>query len=436
MLNPVQVERLANGITIASQNFDHVQSVSVGLWFRAGARNERDDEHGMAHLLEHMAFKGTKKRSAEAIAADIENVGGEINAATSSESTSFFARVLEDDLELAVDILADIITDSAFDPAELEREKHVILQEIGAAHDTPDDVVFDYFTDRAFEKQTLGRPILGTPESVKSFSSDDIRKFIAREYFGDRLVVVAVGSVDHDALIKMVEQRLGGMAKTSNAITVTPALYSGGDIRETRKLMDAQILLGFEGRAHHARDFYASQILAMVLGGGMSSRLFQEVREKRGLCYSVYAFHWSFSDAGLFGVHAATGEGDIAELMDVIARELLKSAENIEQREVDRARAQFRAGLLMASESPMSRTGQIARQLLLHNRTIDTDEMMERIANITPLRLTDLAGRMFYESTPTLASVGPVSTLQDFETYAGGLKQGGTQKRTATLAAE
>jgi predicted Zn-dependent peptidase len=410
----VRVDRLPNGITVASENLAHFESVSIGFWLKAGARNERDGEHGIAHLLEHMAFKGTNRRSAEQIAVEIENVGGEINAATSSENTSYFARVLKDDLPLAVDILCDILTDSLFDESELEREKHVILQEIGAAFDTPDDIVFDKFTEAAWIGQTVGRSILGTPESVQAITAADLKAFVAREYFGERMVIVAAGNIDHDALVGMIADRLGTMARSNpSAIIVEPAQYTGGSFRETRDLMDAQIVLGFEGKANFARDFYASQVLAMLMGGGMSSRLFQQVREKRGLCYSIYAFHWSFSDTGLFGIHAATQKEDVAELLDVVRDELFKVVEHVDIAEVDRARAQFRAGLLMSQESAVSRSGQIGRQLLLHGRPVAMEETMDRLAAITPARLTDLAGRMFMQSPLTLAALGPIDGLPD-----------------------
>jgi predicted Zn-dependent peptidase len=413
----VEVSRLSNGLTVATETLPHIESVSLGIWVKSGSRDERDDEHGIAHLLEHMAFKGTGKRSAWQIASDIENVGGEINAATSVETTSFFARVLKDDVPLAIDILADILTDSKFDEGELEREKHVILQEIGAAHDTPDDIVFDRFTETAFRHQTLGRSILGTPETVRSFTSRQLRGFLERQYAADRMVVVAAGAIDHDAFVREVEKRLGSFQARCEATLPQLAHYVGGDFRESRDLMDAQIVLGFEGRAYHVRDFYASQVLSMILGGGMSSRLFQEVREQRGLCYSVYAFHWGFSDTGIFGIHAATGKEDIAELTRVLLAELKRSGEAILPEELDRARAQYRAGLLMSQESPSSRASQIARQLLLYGRPIPMEELMDRLSKLTTDRLADLSARLF-SARPTIAAVGPVGTLPAFETVS------------------
>jgi predicted Zn-dependent peptidase len=394
----------------------HLESAALGVWVKSGSRNEAADEHGIAHLLEHMAFKGTARRTARQIAEEIENVGGEVNAATSTESTSYYARVLKNDVPLAVDMLADILTESAFEEEELEREKNVILQEIGAANDTPDDVIFDKFSERAYFGQTIGRPILGTPETVMTFTPDQIRRYLSRNYVADRMFVVAAGAVKHDEFVEQVARRFSSLPTTpSSPIIMDPARYIGGDVREDRDLMDAQVLFGFEGKAYHARDFYCSQILANVLGGGMSSRLFQEVREHRGLCYSIYAFHWGFSDTGIFGVHAATGGENLPELMPVVIEELRRASEKIKQEEIDRARAQIRAQLLMGQESPAARAGQIARQIMLYGRPIPNEELMQRLNDITTDRLTDLAGRLFFDTVPTMSAIGPVEQLAPME---------------------
>ncbi|WP_117190710.1 M16 family metallopeptidase [Rhizobium terrae] len=426
----VEITRLASGLTVVTENMPHLESVALGVWIKSGSRNETEDEHGIAHLLEHMAFKGTARRSARDIAEEIENVGGELNAATSTETTSYYARVLKDHVPLAVDILADILTESEFDEEELRREKHVILQEIGAANDTPDDVIFDRFSEAAYRGQTLGRPILGTPETVKSFTPDQIRRYLSRNYTTDRMFVVAAGAVDHDAFVKQVEERFANLPLTPSTPPIfDTARYIGGDVRETRDLMDAQLLIGFEGKAYHMRDFYCSQILANILGGGMSSRLFQEVREHRGLCYSVYAFHWGFSDTGIFGIHAATGGDDLPKLVPVVIDELRKASETIEQQEIDRARAQIRAQLLMGQESPAARAGQIARQMMLYGRPIPNPEMMERLAGITTERLTDLAGRLFFDTVPTLSAVGPIDQLASMTDITAALSSPGFQTK-------
>lgn len=426
----VECTRLDSGLTVVTESMAHLESVALGVWIKSGSRDERTGEHGIAHLLEHMAFKGTHRRTARQIAEEIENVGGEVNAATSVETTSYYARILRDDVPLAVDMLADILTNSVLDDAELTREKHVILQEIGAAMDTPDDVVFDKFSATAFRDQTIGRPILGTPDTVQSFTPDQIRHYLKRNYTADKMIIVAAGAIGHDALVRLVEERFKDVPNGSdNVEPPAAARYTGGDYRERRDLMDVQLLIGFEGRAYHARDFYASQILANVLGGGMSSRLFQEVREHRGLCYSVYAMHWGFSDTGIFGVHAATGQEDIPELIPVIVDELRKVADYVDPSEIERARAQFRAGLLMAHESPAARASQIARQMLLYGRPIPNEELMDRLANITPQRLTDLSGRLFFDTPVTLSAVGPLDTLKPLADISADLA--GNQARQA-----
>lgn len=429
----VECTRLPSGLTVVTENMPHLESVALGVWIKSGSRNETTNEHGIAHLLEHMAFKGTERRSARQIAEEIENVGGEVNAATSTETTSYYARVLKDHVPLAVDILADILTDSVFDEEELRREKHVILQEIGAANDTPDDVVFDKFSEVAYRDQIIGRAILGTPDSVLSFSPGEIRHYLDRNYTTDRMFVVAAGAVNHEEFVRQVEDRFSTLPTAPKISPVfEPARYTGGDIRETRDLMDAQVLLGFEGKAYHARDFYCSQILANILGGGMSSRLFQEVREHRGLCYSIYAFHWGFSDTGIFGIHAATGGENLPELMPVIFDELRKSSHTIEQQEIERARAQIRAQLLMGQESPAARAGQIARQMMLYGRPIPNEELMERLEGITIERLTDLAGRLFFDTVPTISAIGPLDHLVPAGDITRSLVRGTVPERVAS----
>lgn len=424
----VDISRLSNGLTIVTHTMAQIESVALGIWVKSGSRNERAEEHGIAHMLEHMAFKGTENRTAYQIATDIEDVGGEINAATSVETTAYFARVLKDDMPLAVDILADIITSSKFEEEELEREKQVVLQEINATQDTPDDIVFDYFTETTFRHQTIGRPILGTPDSVRSFTSDNLRSFMNEHYSADRMIVIAAGAVEHEQFVREVESRLGSFRAHSVAPLTELANYVGGDFREYRNLKDAQVLIGFEGRAYHMRDYYASQILSIILGGGMSSRLFQEVREKRGLCYSIYAFHWGFSDTGLFGIHTATNEDGLAELVPVVLEELYKASKNISQKELDRARAQYRANLTMSRESPSSRMQMIARQMSLYGRPIPSSELMERLSLITVDRLADLAERLFIDSKPTLAAVGSVGSLVSYCDLVSSLGSGSSRR--------
>ena len=408
----VQSTTLDNGMVVLTDDMPHLESASLGVWVKAGARSERRAEHGVSHLLEHMAFKGTKSRTALQIAEAIENVGGDLNAATSIEHTGYFARVLKDDVVLAADILADILQNSLFDESELEREQQVIVQEIGAARDNPDDHVFDLFQAAAFPEQPIGRTILGTVDSVRDFSADTIRKYMNRNYVGDHMVLAAAGNIDHDGLVEVAQQRFAEL-KPNGAPAPQRAEYKGGEERLVSEHEQAHIVIGFEGRAYNSDGFYAAQVLASILGGGMSSRLFQEVREKRGLCYSVYAFHWAFADSGVFGVAAATGEDEVGDLVPVVLEELKRATETITDEEVIRVRNQIRAGLLMSLESPSARAGQLARQQILWGRPIPMAETVERIGRITAKRVQEVAEQIFTSGTPTLAGIGPIGNLVD-----------------------
>lgn len=413
----VETTRLANGLTVVTESMPHLESATVGVWVGAGARSERPEEHGISHLLEHMAFKGTHRRSARQIAEEIEAVGGEINAATSVETTAYYARILGGDLPLAVDILSDILTQSVFDPGELEREQHVILQEIGAAYDTPEDHVFDQLQQSAFPGQPIGRPILGTPETVASFGSPALAGYLDAHYRGPSMVLAAAGAIEHADMIRLAEETFAGLSGDTSP-DVEDAVYRGGDWREERDLQEAQVTLGFEGRTYTSPDHYAAQVLASTLGGGMSSRLFQEVREKRGLCYSVSAFHWGYADTGLFGIHAATGEADLEELMAVTLGEIERIAHDLDGAEVARAKAQMRAGLLMSLESPTARASQLARQILIHGRPLETKEITAKIEAVTVEQVRRLAEEIFTGSRPTLASIGPATGRIDPERVA------------------
>jgi predicted Zn-dependent peptidase len=417
----VRTTTLDNGMTVITDDMPHLESASLGIWVKAGSRSETLAEHGVSHVLEHMAFKGTASRTALEIAETIENVGGDLNAATSVEHTGYFARVLREDVPLAADILSDILQNSLFDQNELDREQQVIVQEIGAARDNPDDHVFDLFQEAAFPDQPIGRTILGTVDSVKSFSPATVRDYMERNYVGDQMVVCAAGNVDHEALVDIAANRFHDL-RTSGAPVPQKAKYVGGESRILSEHEQAHIVLGFEGRAYNSDGFYAAQILASILGGGMSSRLFQEVREKRGLCYSVYAFHWAFADSGIFGVAASTGEDEVTDLIPVVIDELLKATETITDEEVLRVRNQIRAGLLMSLESPSSRAGQLARQQILWGRPIPLQETVDRINRITADRVKLIARQVLDKGAFSLAGIGPVAKLPDYDAIASRLK--------------
>lgn len=413
----VRIDRLPNGITVATDTMPDLESAALGVWVRVGSRYEKVNEQGLSHFLEHMAFKGTKTRSARSIAEEIEAVGGEVNASTSVENTSYYARVLADDVPLAIDILADILQNSVFDSEEMQREKGVILQEIGAAWDTPDDFVFDKFLATAWPEQPVGRPILGLPETVKTFDRNDISSYLERHYGGSSLIFSASGRVDHDEIAKMVSDKFQAVGQPQRPAYL-PATYQGGDMRTVKDLMEAQIVLGFKGRSYADQGHFTPQLVASMLGGGMSSRLFQEIRENRGLCYAIYSFHWAFSDTGIFGIHAATGAEAADELMAVILDEVERAIATFNQDELDRAKAQLRAGLLMALESPSARAGSVARQVLLYGRHVPREEIVERIDAITLAEVKACTEDIVTCAPPTLAAIGPVNALRPHEAIA------------------
>ncbi|MFC0217286.1 M16 family metallopeptidase [Pseudochelatococcus lubricantis] len=407
----VRVSTLENGLRVVTETMPHVATAALGVWVGAGARHEFEREHGLSHLLEHMAFKGTGARDARAIAEAIEAVGGDFNAETGVEHTSYTVRLMGRDVPLGIEILADILVDSRFDEAELAREKNVILQEIGSVEDTPDDLATDLFMEAAFRGQALGRSILGTPQSVQAFARDDIVAYLARNYRAPRMVLSAVGAVNHDAVVAQVRRLLSGLPGETPPAPA-PARYSGGEILLERDLEQTQLLAGFRGLPYGTDAVYAMQAFAHLLGGGMSSRLFQEVREKRGLAYSVDAFHWAFADTGLFGMSAGTAPEDAGELVPVLLDVLHETARGVTQAELDRARAQLKVAHLSALESPMARADQLARQLLALGRVLPHDEVIVKLDSIMLDDVRFVANGLM-ASAPTFVIVGPAPALPD-----------------------
>ncbi len=412
----VQVTRLPSGLTVASDAMPGTATVSLGAWVGAGTRHETPEVNGIAHLLEHMAFKGTERRSARDIAEQIEAVGGHLNAYTSRENTAFYAKVLSEDAGLALDIVADILQHPTFLEEELERERAVVLQEIGQALDTPDDIVFDYFQETAYPAQALGRPVLGESATVAGLSRAALCDYMQSHYGPGQMVLAAAGDVEHERFVTQVAEAFGDTAFGTNGAT-DPAAYRGGDRRENRELEQVHLLLGFNAPGYLDDDYYALTLLSMLFGGGMSSRLFQEVREKRGLVYSVYSFHSAFLDGGLFGIYAGTGEREVAELIPVVCDELAKLTGAIDEEELDRARAQVKSSLLMSRESSSARAEQLAQQLLIYGRSLPVSEVLEKIAAVTAADLQGVAAGLL-ASAPTVTALGPLSQLEPAERLA------------------
>ncbi len=407
----VEVTRLASGLSVVTDSMPHLHSAALGVWVGAGSRDERQDEHGISHLLEHMAFKGTKRRNARQIAETIEAVGGDLNAATSVETTGYFARVLKNDVPLALDVLSDILSDPTFDPEELRREQNVIVQEIGGAEDAPDDLVFDRLQETAFPKQPVGRSILGTPETVRSFNSAKLRAYLTRNYKAPDMLVAAAGAVDHRAIVDEVEKRFAAFTGPAGP-EPQPAKFQGGTRVETRDLEQVHIAMALHGVSVRDPELFSLQVFTSALGGGMSSRLFQEVREIRGLCYAIHAFHMPYSDTGLFGLYAGTDETDAPELMRVVIDQIGNATETLKEAEIDRAKAQMKAGLLMALESSEARISQLARQMLAYGRPIALEEIVAKVEAVT-VESARAAGRALVErGRPAIAALGPGNGLE------------------------
>jgi len=400
------VTTLANGLRVVTHDMPHLETVSLGLWVGAGARHETEREHGISHFLEHMAFKGTKRRSAQAIAEEIEEVGGELNAATSLESTAYVARVLKGDEGVALGLIADILQNASFSKPELEGERQVILQEIAATRDSPDDVAYDLLHDAAFPKQPVGRAILGTPDSVLRFTAGDLKGFLRRRYRPSDMVLSAAGAVRHARFVRHAEALFGGLSANARPGGERPAKYVGGLRVSEKSFEQSHILIGFPSPSYREDAYFTAQVFSGLFGGGMSSRLFQEVREKRGLCYAIYSNAWGLKDTGLLGIHAATGADLMEALIDVIGVELKRAAEAAPSAaELARAKAQLKAGVLMSLESSSARAEQMARQLLSHGRILSTEELVVKVDDVTPERVRSFVGKLA-AGAPTLVVVG------------------------------
>ncbi|WP_188260050.1 M16 family metallopeptidase [Azospirillum tabaci] len=412
----IRVTTLPNGLRVATDTMPGVQSVSLGCWVGVGTRNESASVNGVAHLVEHMLFKGTERRSAFRISEEIENVGGQLNAYTTREQTAYYAKVLHEDTALALDLIADMLQNSVLDSEELVRERTVVLQEIGQSVDTPDDIIFDHFQSTAYPGQALGRPVLGSAEIVGALSRPALVDYIDGHYGAPGIVLAAAGRLEHDRLVDMALSAFDGLSSRP-APESEGARYAGGDFREARDLEQMHLVLGFDGVGVHDPDYYAHSVMSTLLGGGMSSRLFQEVREKRGLVYSIYTFSGAYRDGGLFGVYAGTGEDEVAELVPVVCDELMRVTEDVTEEEVARAAAQLRAGTLMALESSMSRCEQLGQQLLVYGRPVPVEEIVEKIGAVDRESIVRVARRL-RESRPTVAALGPIGRLEEYDRIA------------------
>ena len=403
----VRLHTLPNGFRIATEAMPGLKSAAIGIWVLAGGRHERAEQNGIAHFLEHMAFKGTARRSALDIAEAIEDVGGYINAYTSREMTAYYARVLEGDVDLALDVIADILLNPAFAENEIEVERGVILQEIGQAADTPDDILFDWLQEVAYPDQPLGRTILGPEDRVSAFGRADLQGFVAEHYGPGQMILCAAGSVDHDAICRAAETLFGHLSPITRPHLIQPARWQGGERREVKDLEQVHFALALEGPDYRAPDIHTAQVWATAMGGGMSSRLFQEIRENRGLCYTIFAQAGAYEDTGMTTIYAGTSAEDILELAGLTATEIARSADDMTEAEVARAKAQMKAGMLMGLESPSQRAERLARMLAIWGRVPGIDEAIEKIDGVSVADVRAFGARMAGGTGLALTVYGP-----------------------------
>ena len=409
----ISITTLDNGFRIVTENMSGLKSASVGIWIDTGGRNETLKQNGIAHFLEHMAFKGTLKRSSLDIAQAIENVGGYINAYTSREMTAYYARVLENDVPLAIDVISDILLNPIFDKQELETERGVILQEIGQSLDTPDDVIFDWLQETAYPDQPLGRTILGSTERVRNFSRDDLIGFVSDHYGPEQMVLSAAGAINHEEVVSQAKSLFDKKVPIKKSKAVG-SLYSGGELQVEKDLEQAHFALAFEAHGYLSDSIYASQIYSIALGGGMSSRLFQEIREKRGLCYTIFAQAGAYSDTGLLTIYSGTSSENLKNLSDITISEMKRAAIDFEQAELDRARVQMKAGMLMGLESASSRVERLARMLIIWNRIPSLDEVVQKIDAVSLEDVRAFASNILLDQKPSLATYGPAANEISF----------------------
>jgi predicted Zn-dependent peptidase len=408
-----RVTTLNNGVRVVTDSMPHLQTTSLGVWIAVGSRDEQAPENGLSHMLEHMAFKGTAKRTAQDIAEQIEALGGELNAATGHEATAYYARVLTGDEPAALEILADILLAPLFEASEFARERDVILQEIAATFDTPDDITFDLLHEIAYPDQPLGRPIIGTEERLKAFTTDHLKAFLKKHYVSENMVISAAGGVQHDDLVRHAEALFGGLPRTSREAGAG-ARYVGGIRTTDRAFEQTHLAIGLPGPAYGADQYFAAQVFAGIFGGGMSSRLFQEVREKRGLCYSIYASIWSLKDTGMTYLHAATAPEAMDELTDVIGQvfgDLRQTAPT--DKEIQRAKAQLKVGLVSALESSAARAEQMARHLSGLGKLLSPSYLIERVEAVSASDVLAYANAIG-QGQPSVSVVGAGQSAQQY----------------------
>jgi predicted Zn-dependent peptidase len=411
--NRIERETLANGLRLVTEVMPHVRSVSIGVWLTRGSRHEPGAHAGIAHFVEHMLFKGTGTRSAEDIAQQVDSIGGQLDAFTSKEYAGYYVKVLDEHLPLAMDILTDLVSNPVFEAGDIEREKKVVLEEIKMVEDTPDDLVHELFAESYWNGHSLGRPILGTPESVSALDQPTLQRYFRDTYVADQFVVVAVGNLEHAAVKTLVDRAFARTARSGRAAAdVLPVVSPHVQVRQ-KELEQSHVCLGTIGLPQNHPDRYAAYALNTVLGGSMSSRLFQNVREKRGLAYSVFSSLSAYQDIGSLSIYAGCGNDAVGELIDVVIAEIRRlKQEPLPDDELRRAKDHLKGSLMLNLESTSSRMSHHARQEIYRDRADSLDEMLAAIERVAVADVQRLADQFFAGDSIAATVLGNVNGLQ------------------------
>ncbi len=396
---------LSNDITIILDQFNS-NTLSIGLWLNVGSVNESNKQLGIAHMLEHMAFKGTKTRNAFDISKEIEDVGGDINAYTSKENTAYYVKLLPSNYELGIEILSDIFLNSTFPKEEIEREKGVIISEIGQSNDMPDDKVFDKFYSLAYESQSIGKPILGTKFSVAGFDKNDLKKFCNKYYNSSNLIIGISGKFDEKKIVNQIKKNFEYL-KPGNKSKKPNYKWNSGFHSEKKDLQQAHVVFGVEGLSNVDEQRLELAALSIILGGGMSSKLFQEIREKKGLCYSIFSFQSQFFSSGIFGFYSACNPNDLENLLNASLKEIKNLSKNITVSDLDRAKAQLTSGFIRAQDFTLSRLERNVKSLFTHSKMYSEDYILKKIGKLDISNLLDLYDRLFKDPKTVLSIIGP-----------------------------
>lgn len=400
---------LENGLRVVSNEMPWVRSVSIGVWIDCGSREEKPEENGISHLMEHLAFKGTKKRSAREIALALESVGGSINAFTGREHTCYYAKVLEEHLEVAIEILSDILKNSLFRPLDLKREKSVIIEEIMDTQDTPGDLVFDLFMESLWGKHPMGRPIMGTLQSVPGLRRKQVLDYFQRNYTYPRVVIAACGKVNHNKLVKGVEKKFRFNQQAAEKSREQKDLVPFPSKKVTkRKSAQTHVCLGLPGFPFTHPQKYPALILSNILGGGMSSRLFQKIREEMGLAYNVYSFSDFFKDGGVFGIYLGTNQKKLTSAVNSILKEILSiKRKNISRKELDHAKYQLKGGLILGAESSAYQMNRLARHELFFQDFFSLDRTISLIDKVKAQDVAEVSNRLLDWDKLCVTVLGP-----------------------------